>query len=385
VQQIGLDADDLIQMAQSPDPEERRQLLAAFPLFVSEYDYQPVDVDSIPYGNFAVRFARSSGIPQVVHNYGAIQSLERLLGLVQERGFILINDYGQTQTSDAGGFEHQRFSGGTFVGINFPLLKDFLTGTRKYQWAEPAAENESIHARLLGHQLAPVTVERFRQLFGKEATEAIQEPVKMARALVANGRFEAALAAYRQALEHQPLNWVLLSEVARFMTFQLANPQAGLALARDALSLNPTCSAEIWNMLGDALFVLGRTDEARFAFERALRISPRDVRAHYNLAFVHQQKRDYDRALEMIARGLALDAGGEFREGLLQKQAEVLGQLANRQHQEAQLLANHTNACPMPSKILSGTPVPQAMAGTSAANANSSVSAPPGAARPAIS
>ena len=43
-------------------------------------------------------------------SYGAIQSLEKLLTLVHENGFILINDYGQTQISRDDEFEHQRFS-----------------------------------------------------------------------------------------------------------------------------------------------------------------------------------------------------------------------------------------------------------------------------------
>ena len=46
-----------------------------------------------------------------------------------------------------------------------------------------------------------------------------------------------------------------------------------------ALSLNPTCSAELWNALGDALYEFGRTAEARSVYEKALSVNEADVRA----------------------------------------------------------------------------------------------------------
>ena len=54
-----------------------------------------------------------------------------------------------------------------------------------------------------------------------------------------------------------------------------------------AVALNPTCSAELWNALGDALYEWGRTEEARSAYEKALAVNGADVRARYNLAWVH--------------------------------------------------------------------------------------------------
>jgi hypothetical protein len=56
-------------------------------------------------------------------------------------------------------------------------------------------------------------------------------------------------------------------------------------MAKTALALNPTCSAELWNALGDALFEWGRTEEARSAYEKALTVNATDVRARFNLAW----------------------------------------------------------------------------------------------------
>jgi tetratricopeptide (TPR) repeat protein len=371
----GLDLDDLPRRARSDELEDRREVFAALHLFTSDYDYRPVNAETVPLSDFTVRYARSAGARQVVHSYGALRCLECLLGLLHPQGFILLNDYGQTQAGEADGFEHQRFSGSTFVGLNFPLLRAYFTEAGKHQWAEPPEEEGSIHARLLGHRLAAQTVQEFQEVFGKAAHEATQAPAQLARALAANGRLEAAASAYQRALEAQPLNWLLLGEVARFLTFGLQAPAAGLRVACAALALNPCCSAELWNTLGDALFALGRAGEARHAFERALRVNPNDAQAHYNLSFVHLQEKDCPRALEAVARGLARDAAGQYREGLLQKQSEILGHLAARHRREMQRLANRTSACPAGLKPEGGVPGATAAAGPGAGNGTAA--APP--------
>jgi tetratricopeptide (TPR) repeat protein len=109
--------------------------------------------------------------------------------------------------------------------------------------------------------------------------------------------------------------------------------------------------------LGDSLFLLGKMDASRQGFLRALQVNPRDARACFNLAFVYHQEKEFDSALSAIARGLAHDPAGEFREALLQEQAQILGHLAGRFRQECQLGMNrvskpsarvHANGSPKP-------------------------------------
>jgi Flp pilus assembly protein TadD len=133
---------------------------------------------------------------------------------------------------------------------------------------------------------------------------------------------------------------VLLNEIAMFLIFSLRDVKAGIDLARVALELNPSCSAELWNTLGDGLFEYGRLAEARSAYRQALQVSESDVRARYNLAWVHLREKDYAAALSVLAEALALDRTGAYRERLLQKQNEVLGRLAARHQQEYLLLVN---------------------------------------------
>jgi tetratricopeptide (TPR) repeat protein len=183
-------------------------------------------------------------------------------------------------------------------------------------------------------------VVRFNQSFGKGEHERLHEPLVKARESARVGRFEMAATFYRQALERQPWNWVVLNEVAMFLTFSLRDVKAGIDLAKVALNLNPACSAELWSTLGDGLFEFGRAEEARSAYERALQVSPADVRARYNLGWVYARQKDYAASLAVLAEGLALDKTGQYRERLLHKQQEVLAQQAARHQQEYLLLVN---------------------------------------------
>src|SRR5262249_9437146 len=152
--------------------------------------------------------------------------------------------------------------------------------------------------------------------------------------------FELASSYYNEALKRQPRNWVLLNEISMFLTFSMRDPKGGIDMAKLALALNPTCSAELWNTLGDGLYEFGRTAEARSAYKQALAINESDVRSRYSLAWVHARERDYPAALAALADALALDKTGEYRERLLHKQQEVLHHLALRYQQEYLLLIN---------------------------------------------
>src|SRR5262249_39882478 len=153
---------------------------------------------------------------------------------------------------------HQRFSLTTAMGLNFPLLKAFFGESGKYRWVEPLQESEGIHARLLGHRPHADTVVSFYESFGKAARDKRDEPVQKARECIKYGRFELAADLYRQGLERQPYNWVLLNEVALFLIYSLRDLKAGIDLAKLALAQNPTCSSELWNTLGDGLYEFGR-------------------------------------------------------------------------------------------------------------------------------
>ncbi len=83
------------------------------------------------------------------------------------------------------------------------------------------------------------------------------------------------------------------------------------------------------------LFDLGPSRGGRKrAYLRALQINPEDVRARFNLAFVYARTRRYALGLQRIAEALALDTTGASRDGLLQKQSELLALMAERNQRE---------------------------------------------------
>jgi tetratricopeptide (TPR) repeat protein len=331
--------EQLQERAKASDPKSKQELLEVYGLFASEYDYRPVDVKALPYGEYTYEYAHRWA-KRVLLSHGAITCLRRLLDMIHLQGFILMNDYGQTQVTREDEFEHQRFSLATFVGVNFPLLRSFFEQQGVYSWTEPTEDVGGIHSRLLGHRPAPATLARFCEAFSKAAYEKVQEPLYRARACVRMGRFELAGTFYNEALAQQPRNWMLLNEIAMFLTFSLHDAKAGIDMSKMALALNPTCSAELWNTLGDALYEWGRTAEAKSVYLKAIDVNESDVRAYYNLAHCYTREKHFAAALEMIARGFALDKAGEYRERLLRKQTDILARAALRHQQEYLLLIN---------------------------------------------
>lgn len=356
-----LPRDELVERARKTNwsEEDSDELTSAFEGFTSDYDFQPTSASAIPHGEFGVGVAKSREVSHLLHSYGAIQSLEKLLGLLRQDGFILMSDYGHTDVIVTEDFEHQRFSLSVFVAVNFGELKAYFSDSGRGQWAAPVEDNASIHARLLGHKLAAELVELFQSRFSKQAHDEMQTPAAVARTLMSAGRFEAAANAYRLALERQPSNWLLMSEVARFLMSSLKDPASGAAMVRAAISLNPACSAELWNTYGDCLFATGRVNEARQAFQRALQINSKDARAHFNLSFVFLQERNLDQALVAIANSLVLDKPGEFRQALLQKQSEVLAMLAQQYQQDCLRSLNRTSRVPTGQQAAKGLANPK--------------------------
>jgi tetratricopeptide (TPR) repeat protein len=339
-----LTTEQLAQRARSGDQQDQADLLRVYGLFASEYSYRPVNVQEVSYGDFAAHFGRTTG-RRVLHNHGAIQALERLLGLLQEDGFILVNDYGSTQVGAADEYEHQRFSDATSIGLNFPLLKAYFADGGRCRWEEPLEGGPGIHSRLLGDRLGPATVQHFHEGFAKSSYEWTNQPLWRARELSKAGRLDAAVASYQEAIARQPYNWLLMGEVAMFLAYGLRNPKAALDLTRLALDLNPT-AADLWNTLGDCVFELGRLGEARRAYGRALALNSNDVRSRYGLACLEAHEKDYSAALLKIAEALAHDRMGQYRERLLQKQAEVLARLAQVHQQEYLRMTNRISTPP---------------------------------------
>ena len=104
----------------------------------------------------------------------------------------------------------------------------------------------------------------------------------------------------------EPKNWMLTDEVARFLTFSLQEPAAGLDMSRAGSCADRTRTPICGTLPGTHSFCLGRVDEAADAFLRcAGRLTP-TMCARYNLVCVYAYRNESAAALATIAEGLSI-------------------------------------------------------------------------------
>jgi Flp pilus assembly protein TadD len=82
---------------------------------------------------------------------------------------------------------------------------------------------------------------------------------------------------------------------------QLGRPGEGLSSAREALRLDPA-NALAYTTLGLCLYRLGRDDEARAAYEKALTVAPENPRVLYNYACYWALTGDEEKCREFLTR-----------------------------------------------------------------------------------
>ncbi len=344
-----LDLAEIIRRATSVAREPKRKLINLFHLFSLEGEFRPASA-ALPYLEFAAEFSHRGSPPcrYLLHNYGAIECLEKLLCRLVPEGFILLNDYGIATAADVNEtYTYQHFGASTAIGLNFPLLSAFFTARGGCTWIEPDGDSPRIYTRMLCRDAGPGTQHLFRNQFSKAAYSHLNQPLESARKHLTEGRRETALIGYREALNRQPYNWVLLGEVARFISAGLHDHEAGLELARRATAINPM-SAEMWNTRGDCLVYLDRLDEAEQAFLEALRLNPKDAGAEYSLIHILIRKNKPDAALRLIATALIDDRTAEYRERLIQRQAEILASFDHVRQQRAQMLVDRFSVVAKP-------------------------------------
>lgn len=320
------------------DAAQRARLLPLVSLFEQEVGFFDCDQAALPWVDAALSFSEAA--PRLLVNHGAFGALQTLQQRLAPKGLVLINDYGAcTPEAAAQSGASQRFGRTSAIGLNFPLLAQ-LFGRDGWQVLAPSGDAQrAIHARLLIGEGCERTAAAFLNRFSADAQQFFEAPAHEARTHLESGRQDAALESYRQAITRSPRDWRLLGEVAEFVGLQLRDFAAGTELARSALELNPWLSTWLWNVLGDCLFCQEQFEEAHGAYLQAECIDPRDGRTQLNLAYTWQQRGDPARALVCIAQGLAGDAHGVHTQRLMEKQQQVLAQIAALRASEQQRLA----------------------------------------------
>jgi len=324
--------EELRRMAAETDP----RLLDLLGVLEFETAFLPVS-RSYPYMDEALTFGHDW--PRVVLNFGAIEYIERVLAELDPDGYVLINDYGITQASESAalGFA-QRFGPTTAMGVNFPFLAHRFSSQGARTHRPDLDERLPLHPLLIAKRGMPSTEMRFHETFSWESFRDMNAPQEQARKELEAGRLEQAGRAYEQALAVRPRDWALLGEIAEFLLRQASDYEAGRRMAETALSMNSWYSAWLWNLLGDALYALNRFAEAHEVYLKAEGMSRNDVRTALNLGYTYWELDRPAQALESLARGLANDVSGQFRERLLEKQNQILTGLSQQHRQEREWL-----------------------------------------------
>ena len=324
-------------LANSEAPTERAKLLPVLTLLELETAFQLLDQHALPY--LAEALACGASPERFVLNYGAIGCLEELLRRLRRDGFVLINDYGPvTREQVAAHASIQRFGNSIATGINFPFLEEHFARQGIIVTKADGDETRQIHTRLLCQTELPRTREAYAHWFSATVCEHFEAPAEEAKRHAAASRYNEALESYRIAIERSPRDWQLVGQAAEFVALQLKDFEAGLELSKAALELNPAYSAWLWNVLGDCLFCLERFDDAHTAYLQAAQIAPDDARTNFNLSYTWFQQDDYCLALTAIARALAHDTGGAYRDRLLHKQQQIMSAISERALSEQERL-----------------------------------------------
>jgi len=174
---------------------------------------------------------------------------------------------------------------------------------------------------------------------------------ELAQAFHAHDLFSQAIAAYAEAIKLSPedVRWPYLAALAQAQS----DPQASLALFRQAIDLKPS-NAAVYINFGEVLVRLGQLDDADHAFSQALEIDANSSHALYGRAQVAILREEPETALALLERAEVLAPHrGEVHRML----AQVYQRLGNQDSARRQTML----AGAWPDSTRAPDPVAQAM------------------------
>jgi len=162
--------------------------------------------------------------------------------------------------------------------------------------------------------------------------------------LLAQGNPDGALHAFREGLRYRPRNALAHSEAGQILT-RRSQPDAAVAEFREALRLAPGM-ARAYLGLGGALAQLGHIAEAKAAFQSSVQSDPSMVEAHYDLGLVSAAEGKKEEALAAFDQALRVQP--EYAPALAARVQLLyeLGRFAEAQRALAAALAAHADVDP---------------------------------------
>ncbi|QYK40207.1 MAG: hypothetical protein KF887_12250 [Paracoccaceae bacterium] len=275
----------------------------------------------------------------VTHHFGALDAIDRCLGLLRPGGVMVFSDYAHATPPGGGAVpEFEGYGTSISTGLDFAALDAVLEARRDLRLWKPEDEAGALRTRVLqrgaGPDLGAVVTARHGALRVHEGETALEAAREAARA----GRIERARAGYAALVAAEPWNWHLMREAAFFLLLTAGEAAAADALAVRGLALNPL-DADLWRVRAEAALALGEAaagDHAR----RACGLSPGVPHVHHTLARVLLRAGDHGGALAAVAAGLAADRDATLRGGLTGVQGDVLAAIDAARAEDRRRRAN---------------------------------------------
>lgn len=204
-----------------------------------------------------------------------------------------------------------------YLGHALDYLGDTVEAERQLLWAVRLAPTETSPRYLLGlyyqrHGQPRQAVFQFRQALKLDPDDAALY-AELGRAWLAEQNYTDAEAAFRVAAELSPDDVDFQLLLARFYVDRLIRVRThGLPAARKAAQLDPT-SAEAFDLLGWAYYLLGFLDEAESALLRSVDLDADRPGARYHLGAVQLRRGQLAAANYQFWRTVDLDRTGRYR------------------------------------------------------------------------
>jgi tetratricopeptide (TPR) repeat protein len=161
------------------------------------------------------------------------------------------------------------------------------------------------------------------------------DTVQKADLLAAHQSWDAAIAAYRDAIGASPSDPVLRNRVGVCLQ-RKGDDKAARAAYKKALDLRKDY-AEAWNNLGTLDHARGKYKAAISAYGKAIKLKPQDAVFHKNLGAAWLARGDMEKALEAWSEAFRLDPSGFEGDAIKVRAAGVT--LAKQYYLYAKLLA----------------------------------------------
>ena len=130
------------------------------------------------------------------------------------------------------------------------------------------------------------------------------QQIQQANDLLAQKKYDSALAAYDRLLETQKLQPYRLWTNRGYALLGLKQYKEALESCTTAASFQPKADLA-WNCRGEALYYLERQDDALTAFKRAIALNPRNPTFQLNQARVLTDLSQHDKAIEVLSKAIS--------------------------------------------------------------------------------